>query len=507
MSQTTPKNNANPDVGRTKRTPVTLAIAAMGIVVVGALAWILTDDNNELAEYIKVSEKTVSVPRNPQHDADDAREGATQDVSRILNQEESDAPISSANEGQPAQTSATSALPASDGEPEPETQEQLPINEATEELPLPNTAERAEEEDPKGTVAASSETTEKNSLEGRQPNQQLKEEEARPLETAGRGEEKNPKGAVAALSKTTGTNALEGTQTGQQGERKSEEDFIPPSFDVVTVNPGGDAVLAGRAEPNTQVIVRAGGKAIGSTKSDAKGEWVFIPETPLPEGTLELDLLTMSPEGGEVNSKDVVVLLVPKRDNIQNADSDTGQTLSAEPLVVLMSREDEIPALLLQGKEPLHGLVAPESLTLDIINYDANGKVDFSGKGRPNSRISAYIDNQLVGIATVAPDGTWQLVPTEQLTPGLHTLRIDQIDHLGEVISRLETPFSMALFERPGKGEGLVVVQPGNSLWRIARRLYGRGIQYTTIFGANTDQIRDPALIYPGQIFVVPQGG
>ena len=463
MSQTTPKNNANPDVGRTKRTPVTLAIAAMGIVVVGALAWILTNDNNEFPEYTKVSEKTISVPKNPQHDADDAREGATQDVSRILNQEESDAPISSANEGQPAQTSATSALPASDGEPEPETQEQLPINKATEELPPPNTAERAEEEDPKG--------------------------------------------AVAALSKTTGTNALEGTQTGQQGERQSEDDFIPPSFDVVTVNPGGDAVLAGRAEPNTQVIVRAGGKAIGSTKSDSKGEWVFIPETPLPEGTLELDLLTMSPEGAEVNSKDVVVLLVPKRDNIQNADSDTGQTLSAEPLVVLMSREDETPALLLQGKEPLHGLVAPESLTLDIINYDANGKVDFSGKGRPNSRISAYIDNQLVGIATVAPDGTWQLVPTEQLTPGLHTLRIDQIDLLGEVISRLETPFSMALFERPGKGEGLVVVQPGNSLWRIARRLYGRGIQYTTIFGANTDQIRDPALIYPGQIFVVPQGG
>jgi len=463
VSQTTPKNNVNPDVGRTKRTPVTLALAAMGIVVVGALAWILTNDNNELPEYTKVSEKTVSVPRNPQHDADDAREGATQDVSRILNQEESDAPISSANEGQPAQTSATSVLPASDGEPEPETQEQLPINKATEELPPPNTAERAEEEDPKG--------------------------------------------AVAALSKTTGTNALEGTQTGQQGERQSEEDFIPPSFDVVTVNPGGDAVLAGRAEPNTQVIVRAGGKAIGSTKSDSKGQWVFIPETPLPEGTLELDLLTMNPEGAEVNSKDVVVLLVPKRDNIQNADSDTGQTLSAEPLVVLMSREDETPALLLQGKEPLHGLVAPESLTLDIINYDANGKVDFSGKGRPNSRISAYIDNQLVGIATVAPDGTWQLVPTEQLTPGLHTLRIDQIDLLGEVISRLETPFSMALFERPGKGEGLVVVQPGNSLWRIARRLYGRGIQYTTIFGANTDQIRDPALIYPGQIFVVPQGG
>ena len=65
----------------------------------------------------------------------------------------------------------------------------------------------------------------------------------------------------------------------------------------------------------------------------------------------------------------------------------------------------------------------------------------------------------------------------------------------------------MALFENPGTGEGLVIVQPGNSLWRIARRLYGKGIQYTTIFGANRDQIVDPSLIYPGQIFIVPEEG
>ena len=65
----------------------------------------------------------------------------------------------------------------------------------------------------------------------------------------------------------------------------------------------------------------------------------------------------------------------------------------------------------------------------------------------------------------------------------------------------------MASFERPRTGEGLVIVQPGNSLWRIARRLYGQGIRYTMIFVANQDQIRDPALIYPGQIFIVPNEG
>ena len=162
---------------------------------------------------------------------------------------------------------------------------------------------------------------------------------------------------------------------------------------------------------------------------------------------------------------------------------------------------------MLQGPELIDGLVAPGGLSLDILNYDSEGQVDFSGKGQPNSQISAYVDNQLVGITIVMPDGTWQLIPTEELASGLHTLRIDQLNLSGEVISRLETPFSMATFERPSAGEGLVIVQPGNSLWRIARRLYGQGIRYTMIFGANQDQIREPALIYPGQIFILPEEG
>jgi nucleoid-associated protein YgaU len=54
--------------------------------------------------------------------------------------------------------------------------------------------------------------------------------------------------------------------------------------------------------------------------------------------------------------------------------------------------------------------------------------------------------------------------------------------------------------------EGTVVfVQPGNSLWRLARRSYGEGLRYTEIYEANKDQIRNPDLIYPGQVFVLPK--
>ena len=50
-------------------------------------------------------------------------------------------------------------------------------------------------------------------------------------------------------------------------------------------------------------------------------------------------------------------------------------------------------------------------------------------------------------------------------------------------------------------------VQPGNSLWRIARRVYGDGPKYTEIYEANRSQIKDPDLIYPGQIFRLPEQG
>jgi nucleoid-associated protein YgaU len=48
------------------------------------------------------------------------------------------------------------------------------------------------------------------------------------------------------------------------------------------------------------------------------------------------------------------------------------------------------------------------------------------------------------------------------------------------------------------------IVSRGDNLWRISQRIYGKGVRYTVIYGANQDQIRNPDLIYPGQVFVLP---
>ncbi|WP_332701289.1 LysM peptidoglycan-binding domain-containing protein [Devosia sp.] len=51
---------------------------------------------------------------------------------------------------------------------------------------------------------------------------------------------------------------------------------------------------------------------------------------------------------------------------------------------------------------------------------------------------------------------------------------------------------------------GKAIIRRGDNLWTIARRVYGEGIKYTTIYQANTGQIRDPDRIYPGQVFELP---
>jgi nucleoid-associated protein YgaU len=52
---------------------------------------------------------------------------------------------------------------------------------------------------------------------------------------------------------------------------------------------------------------------------------------------------------------------------------------------------------------------------------------------------------------------------------------------------------------------GAVIIRRGDSLWRISRRVYGRGVRYSTIYLANQTQIEDPDRIWPGQVFKVPE--
>lgn len=170
----------------------------------------------------------------------------------------------------------------------------------------------------------------------------------------------------------------------------------------------------------------------------------------------------------------------------------------------------------------------PVPVTVEAVELE-NGRTFFAaGAAGPNATIRVYVDGKPVADVVAKPTGRWLLQTELPLAPGNHSVRADQIGADGSVVVRAEVPFDIAE-ELPAaptgaSGTGQVaagtgiagearvgqsrtmIIREGDNLWRIARRLYGRGVRYTTIYQANTDQIRNPDLIYPGQVFVLPEG-
>jgi nucleoid-associated protein YgaU len=118
--------------------------------------------------------------------------------------------------------------------------------------------------------------------------------------------------------------------------------------------------------------------------------------------------------------------------------------------------------------------------------------------------VLVYLDHGVLGQASADGEGRWQLRPDGNVAAGLHRLRADLVDAGGAVLARAEIPFQRAEPIQVAADEEFIVVQPGHSLWVIARKRYGQGVQYSAIYEANAGQIRNPHLIYPGQIFLVP---
>jgi len=271
----------------------------------------------------------------------------------------------------------------------------------------------------------------------------------------------------------------------------------PPTFDVVRINPYGDSVMAGRGTPKSKVTILDDGKPVGEAVADDRGEWVFVPTQALPAGNRHLSLKSEPADCEAMESPSVVVLVVPEKGkDVAGRDAD-----DAGALAVKIDPE---------GKEPSKVLQKPETddklpLSIDVVDYDEKGRLSVSGHAKAGSKIFVYLDSNLLGDTVSLDDGIWSLISGQSVEPGLYTLRADHVDDAGKVVARVSIPFSRADFKNEFKDGEFVVVQPGNSLWRLARRNYGSGYSFTVIYQANKDQIKDPNLIYPGQIFALPQ--
>jgi nucleoid-associated protein YgaU len=270
-----------------------------------------------------------------------------------------------------------------------------------------------------------------------------------------------------------------------------------PGFDIVRISPQGDAVIAGHAAPGAEVSVSDAGREVGRATADTGGNWVIVPTAPLPPGARELTLSEKLADGTTVNGAGSVVMVVPGAPS--PATGAPAATTSAPALAVL-DQPGAAPRVL---QAPTAGPNA--KLAFAAVDYDDRGELRFAGTAPPGAPVRVYIDNRPAGDATADAQGRWTLSPAAPIAPGAHHLRVDQIDRRGAVVARVEVPFQREQLTAASLGANRVVVQPGESLWRLARQTYGNGLRYTVIYQANQAQIRSPDKIYPGQTLTVPQ--
>ena len=254
-----------------------------------------------------------------------------------------------------------------------------------------------------------------------------------------------------------------------------------PAFDLVRVDEDGSAIIAGSAKPNSEVRLLVDGKELETAETDASGAFAIL--TTIPSGEKPLELQLEDVNDSNIKSADTV-LIIPNK-----------EAEGSGPKIIIAESDGKI---IVQEQNDIAPKIQP--LSLDTINYAASGDVILAGRASSEQIVRVYVDNKPVVLGEVT-DGKWNFeIPN--IEEGIYTLRVDAINNEGKVVDRVESPFQRVIREME---DGQATIQPGFTLWKLAELKYGFGMRYVQIFEANRDSIKDPDLIYPGQVFQIPE--
>lgn len=296
-----------------------------------------------------------------------------------------------------------------------------------------------------------------------------------------------------------------------------------PEFDVVNVEPTGETVVAGRALPDATVELLRNGEVYDRAVADKSGQFVIVPR-PLPPGNHDLTL-RITRDGKQVTSKQSVAVALEA-------------AAKERPVVALMTPDTPVRVL----SQPAATASAAGKMAVETVETEPGGKLHVSAQAAPGAIVRLYLNGSLITSATADQAGRLSVTINKGVTPGDYRIRLDDVDPgSGKVRARAEVPFNVpdttttASIPAPAassSGAGTVtpqlataattapdvsspsaVIVPkittttvtrGDSLWRISQRALGAGQRYAVIYRANSQQIRNPNLIYPGQVFVLP---
>lgn len=323
-------------------------------------------------------------------------------------------------------------------------------------------------------------------------------------------------------------------QTGQQAAS------AVPSFDVVRVEPDGSAVLAGRAAPETEVRIVEAGRVLATVRTNAQGEFALTLDTPLAVGEHQIHLETGDGEAVLASAQSAVVSVpMPGRESellVLLEQPDAPSRVITAPKVEAPQVAAATPAAPpADTTSPVAPAADPDAPAIGAVEIEGD-QIYVAGTAAKGAKVRLYLNDAFVAEAPIGSKREFLASARQAVPVGTHVVRADVVDKAGSVVARAEVPFERPDREHvaavaaspalPGMSaaekadstlaangeapaglqevDGRVIIRKGDTLWRISRENYGSGSRYTVIYLANGDQIRNPDLIYPGQVFRMP---
>ena len=279
------------------------------------------------------------------------------------------------------------------------------------------------------------------------------------------------------------------------------------SVDTISYSPAGEVQLGGRGQRAAFVRLYLDGTEISTVVVGAGGQWATVLADVAPGiYTLRADQIGAD---GKVTSRFETPF---KRETLQalaaaaapavaaavepepTAQVAQGDPVVVEPVAPVVAKPVAKPAVAAQVQDPMGVTPAPAEVLI----------------GDPPATEIAPAQTATADPAPASEDPAPAAIVAEaapaEPAPAAIVAEPAPVDPAPADVVAEAAPVVPEATSEPAAKPALVsiTVQPGYTLWGIAKQQMGDGVMYVQVFEANKDKIRDPDLIYPGQVFTMP---
>lgn len=300
---------------------------------------------------------------------------------------------------------------------------------------------------------------------------------------------------------------------------------LAPTIDAIELD-GDASYISGSGPEGALIRLYADDELVGEGSVDG-GRWVIESDTLLSTQRQKLRVEAIDPDSGKLLGEAAITVEIQPPANPATAEPPPAPSA---PVVAPPVREPGT------GPEPLHPRPRPEPPAAEPLGTLAPAAPTLPAAPAP---VELAADAELAA-ALPLPEGA--AIPREPTSASIAILGpsdfqptvlppVDSITHEPAtiVLAPPDAPALLVAFQPPElpvapAGEpvkllrllpfgdadsgrynvGKAIIRRGDTLWSLARRYYGHGIHYRTIFHANRDQIGRPSRIFPGQVVDLP---